>query len=84
MAENLRNVLEQCRTCKVNKLTEKNYTHWKKEMMMHLKNAGLWVVISGDIPEGPARDEAWDTKNDRAWSDIYGACESNQQEFIID
>ena len=53
-------------------------------MMMHLKSGGLWNVVSDALPDVAQRDETWLRKNDRAWSDMYGACESNQQEFIID
>ena len=49
---------------------------------MHLKAAGLWSVISDNIPD--IRDAAWSRRNDRAWNDIYGACDSDQQEFIFD
>ena len=51
---------------------------------MHLKNANLWTVVLADLPDITLRIADWSKKNDRACSDIYGACESNQQEFIID
>ena len=69
-------------TCKVAKLTDKNYFRWKREMSMHLKAAGLWSVVSDDVPA--VRDAAWSRRNDRAWNDIYGACDPDQQEFIFD
>lgn len=54
---------------------------------MHLKAANLWAVVREARPapnaEG-ARDAGWTRKNDKAWSDIYNSCDSDQQEFIID
>ena len=51
---------------------------------MYLKGANLWSVIVDDLPAAGQRDAAWNRRNDRAWSDIYGACDSDQQEFIIE
>ena len=71
-------------TCKVTKLNDKNYTRWKKEMMMHLKAVNLWSVVNEDLPDAVNQDASWHRRNDRAWTDIYGACESDQQEFIVE
>ena len=38
-------------SCKVTKLSDKNYSWWQKEMIMHLKNANLWTVVSADLPD---------------------------------
>ena len=88
MAAELRDALQDLQShtnsCKVTKLNDKNYTRWKKEMMMYLKGANLWSVIVDDLPAAGQRDAAWNRRNDRAWSDIYGACDSDQQEFIIE
>ena len=88
MAADLRATLQEWQeslappACKVTKLTDKNYFRWKLEMSMHLKAAGLWSVVSDIVPD--VRDAAWARRNDRAWNDIYGACDSDQQEFIFD
>ena len=88
MAADLRATLQEWQeslappACTVTKLTDKNYFLWKREMSIHLKAAGLWSVISDIVPD--VRDAAWSRRNDRAWNDIYGACDSDQQEFIFD
>ena len=88
MAADLRATLQEWQeslappACKVTKLTDKNYFRWKREMSMHLKAAGLLSVVSDVVPD--VRDAAWSRRNDRAWNDIYGACDSDQQEFIFD
>lgn len=56
-------------------------------MTKDLKAANLWSVVSEAVPapdEAGVRQAAWTRKNDKAYSDIYNACDPDQQEFIID
>ena len=68
---------------KVTKLNGTNFLNWKREMVMYLTDEGLLDVITDDTPVAQ-RDAAWFKKNNRAMLVIFHACESSQQNLIVD
>ena len=64
----------------ITKLSNTNYVHWKREMTMYLKDAGLWDVVSTRPEADP--DPAWRRLNNRALLAIFKCCEASQQDLI--
>ena len=62
------------------KLSNANYVHWKREMTMYLKDAGLWDVVT--TRPGADPDPAWRRLNNRALLAIFKCCEASQQDLI--
>ena len=82
----LSTIQESNSTCHVSaKLTAGgDYVHWKREMTLYLRSAGLWSLVSVAVPANAQDDPMWTRRNDKALSAIHNACAPQQQDLIMD
>lgn len=63
---------------KITKLNGSNYQIWKYKIELILTKEDLWDIVSNDLPEGIARDAAWEKRNGKAKATIGLSVEDNQ------
>ena len=84
MAANMQDMMRSVQLAlNVTKLTSSNYTKWKRDMEIRLRSAGLWSIVIDPAPLGPPTDE-YTQRNFAALQDIYTACDTDQQDLILD
>ena len=66
--------------CRVPKLNERNYVHWKRDMELYRKESNLWDTVTAAVPADITPD--WSRKNSRALAAIHTCCEQSQQDLI--
>ena len=70
--------------CKVDKLTDKNYFRWKRDMTLYLQDTDLWDTVENPVPNDNAITPEWSRKDRHALSLIHSCCDPQRQDLFAD
>ena len=68
--------------CRVAKLTENNYTRWKRDMTVYFQDVGLSDIIAAPPPENPAPE--WTRRDHHTLAIIHNCCDPPRQDLFAD